>query len=167
MTSGKGRDEPTPEPSDASPSHLAALLERARRSTRMDAERFVVASGLQDRFPGIRGSLARLLSLLPAGGARIGDMAPVAGTTKQALGPLFDELEAGGFVESRRDPSDGRARILVRTDIGDEVVKASTELWEHLADGYAAEIGPQRWAAFVEVLELLGSRNLEVQRRQE
>lgn len=45
-------------------------------------------------------------------GTRATHLAERLGVSKQAIGPLIDELESWGFLERVPDPSDGRAKLV-------------------------------------------------------
>jgi len=50
---------------------------------------------------------------LPAEGARLTELSDEADMSKQAMGELVDDLEDKGYVERVRDPTDGRAKLIV------------------------------------------------------
>src|ERR1700722_17166433 len=100
---------------DGLPDHLARWLEAV--SKRLHAE--LGERGMRV-FPGRRASHRRVVQMLPPLGIRITDLALLAGMTKQALGEFVDGLEGSGFVSSRRDPADGRVRLVTRTAQGDQ-----------------------------------------------
>jgi DNA-binding MarR family transcriptional regulator len=93
-----------------------------------------------------------LLSLIPAGGARVTDLAARASMTKQALGQFVDMLEPLRYVESNQDPADRRSRIITRTPLGDEAVADVNHLYELLDDQWRDIVGPRRWATFRAVM---------------
>src|SRR4051812_49645850 len=62
------------------------------------------------RFPGLRARHYRLLSRLPADGARSSRLAVASGLSKQALAQTLVPLQEGGYVEVVPDPLDRRAR---------------------------------------------------------
>jgi len=51
-------------------------------------------------------------------GARLGELAELAGMSKQAMGKLVDQCEAWGLVRREADPRDGRARLVRFTPTG-------------------------------------------------
>jgi DNA-binding MarR family transcriptional regulator len=104
------------------------------------------------RFPGLRTRHYRLLSFLPDGGIRLTRIAEVSGLTKQALAQALAPLEAGGYVEVLADPADRRARIVRRTALGHDVVDAVLVLQQGFEERWAAQVGPERWAAARDVL---------------
>jgi len=55
---------------------------------------------------------------VPLAGARLGDLAHLAGMSKQAMGDLVDQAQAWGLVTRTPDPADARARRIVFTESG-------------------------------------------------
>ena len=71
---------------------------------------------------GLRGSIGRILSLVPPEGARQTALAGGAWITKQSLGERLREMEELGWVTTDADPADRRARVVQRTAHGDRVL---------------------------------------------
>jgi DNA-binding MarR family transcriptional regulator len=76
--------------------------------------------------------------------------------TKQSLGEFVDRLEAAGLVRSSKDPSDGRVRLISRTDRGDAVARATDELIETVESRWRREIGLAAYDAMMSALRQLG-----------
>ncbi len=55
---------------------------------------------------------------LPLTGARLTELAQMAGMTKQSMGDLVDQCAAWGLVTRQADPLDARARRIVFTPMG-------------------------------------------------
>lgn len=51
------------------------------------------------------------------------ELANVLDVGKVALGGLLDRLEASGFIERRADPADRRAKRIVMTNLGEEMLE--------------------------------------------
>jgi DNA-binding MarR family transcriptional regulator len=62
---------------------------------------------------------ARVLQRIGPGGSRLTDLADQAQVTKQTAGVLVDQLQAAGYVRRVPDPTDGRARLVVFTALGE------------------------------------------------
>src|SRR5215813_1598334 len=158
MTSRK--PQPVPPPSeDALPDHLPRWLEAVSRRLRAELGVQVENSG---RFPELRGSDRRILQMIPAGSIRITDLAAIAGMTKQALGEFIDRLELAGFVSSRKDESDGRVRLVSRTELGDAAARGAAEAIASVESRWRREIGASRYEAMMDGLRQLGSGSLAV-----
>jgi DNA-binding MarR family transcriptional regulator len=60
-------------------------------------------------------------------GSRLSDMAIRAGITPQAMADVVNDLQQRGYVERRPDPRDGRAKLIVLTDRGQQAARAGFE----------------------------------------
>lgn len=133
------------------PDHLLAGMERLqRRVNRSLGER------LGDAVPGLRGSFARTLGVLPADGARPGDLAEGTSITKQSMSERVAEMQRLGWVGVTADPDDGRARLVRRTPEGDRVRDLTERAIAGLEADLAAEVGEERYQTFIAVLAELG-----------
>jgi DNA-binding MarR family transcriptional regulator len=56
-------------------------------------------------------------------GTRVTVLAARAGMTHQSMGELVRSMERLGYLETRVDPSDGRARLVALTSRGREIVR--------------------------------------------
>ncbi|PUA79047.1 MarR family winged helix-turn-helix transcriptional regulator [Nocardioides currus] len=101
---------------------------------------------------GLRSSHIRLLSLTPVDGMRVTDLAERVGMTKQALGEFATGLEGLGLLESVRDPSDRRARILRPTARGRRAVADSEAVIREVESRWRDRVGHQRWDALRQTL---------------
>ena len=132
--------------------HIARLLALALDRLRLDLLRETEAA-----FPGLRASHLRLLEFIPADGARITDLAEVAGMTKQGLGQHVDYLQARGYTGSDRLPDDRRVRLVRRTAKGDEAVAFTRAVIARVEQSWQAELGPERYAVLRQALADLGT----------
>jgi DNA-binding MarR family transcriptional regulator len=121
---------------------------------RMNAE--LAADPTARRYPDLSGSRFRLLTLLPAGGVRSSVLAAELGVTKQALGQMVAQLEAGGYVELVEDQADRRARLVRRTSRGDEAADAALTTLAALERRWREELGPEAHDALMAALTALG-----------
>ncbi len=104
----------------------------------------------------LRGSEGRILGLIERDGTRPTSLAEGSWITKQAIGKRVRELEARGLVAVRPDPDDGRAVRVHRTIRGERVKAATESRIAELEAALAAEVGPERFRTFCEVLDELG-----------
>jgi len=136
---------------DEGPDHVLALLGYA-----MDGLRRELVPRMQHEAPAgstpLRPSQVRLLSLTPREGMRVTDLADRLGMTKQSLGELATALERDGMLESGRDPSDGRVRILRPTDTGLAAVAAAERVIAEVEAEWRARVGPDRWDQLRDIL---------------
>ncbi len=131
--------------------HIAGLLGLAL--TRLRAE---ILADSEAQFPGLRVSHFRLLELTPDNGARITDLAEIAGMTKQGLGQHVDYLQGLGYVESERLPEDRRVRLVRRTPLGDEAVVFSQAAIARVEEKWKDQLGRERYELVRSSLHELG-----------
>lgn len=124
---------------DDLPDHALALLGYVMDGFRRELSE---ASSLPG---GLRSSQVRLLSLTPAEGMRVTDLAGRVGMTKQALGEFANDLEERGLLESVRDPADRRVRILRPTARGRRAVRASEAAIAGVEAQWRERLGPRKW----------------------
>ena len=78
------------------------------------------------------GELTRLhgavIAHLDEAGTRATELARRSGRHKQIIGRIVDELEELGYVERRPEPTDRRAKLVVPTKRGREVMRLSDEI---------------------------------------
>jgi DNA-binding MarR family transcriptional regulator len=86
-----------------------------------------VASALAEDFPDYRPNYAAVFQWLGPDGDRISDLAERCGVSKQAMGETVGWLEQHGYVERVPDPSDGRATLVRRTELGWRVNRIARE----------------------------------------
>jgi DNA-binding MarR family transcriptional regulator len=142
MTAVKPSDIPPP-PADA---ELHVLLLAGRL---MQAVRATMAT---EDWDGLRQSHFRLLSLVPRQGISISDLAVPMSMTKQAVGQFVTGLEQSGHVAVRSDPADRRVRLVVRTPLGDAVVRRVNTRIRRIERGWARQVGTDRYEEFKAVL---------------
>ena len=137
------------------PDHTMSLLGQVLDGLRRDVlvrTTGPAAEALPRPARGLRSSQVRLLSLTPTEGMRVTDLAERVGMTKQALGEFADALERRGLMESVRDPSDRRVRILRLTAEGHEAVTASERVIAEVEQEWRARVGSAAWDALREGL---------------
>ena len=62
---------------------------------------------------------------LPAEGRRLTELADVAGLSKQAMSELVNDLVDRGYLARTPDPTDGRAKLIVWAQRGDQAHEAT------------------------------------------
>jgi DNA-binding MarR family transcriptional regulator len=142
MTSVKGRGGDDP--------HVAVLLGKVLLEIR--------AAFAGEDWGGLRQSHFRLLSQVPPSGISVTDLAVLLGMTKQAVGQFVTFLVESGHLEVRDSPADRRVRLVVRTRLGDDTNRAVTARIRRIERQWARRVGPERYAAFRDVLETLAPR---------
>ena len=104
---------------------------------------------------GLRQSHFRLLSYVPPEGISVTDLAVRLGMTKQGCGQFVQQLTGSGHLEVRADPDDRRVRLVVRTPLGDETLRAVQARILRIERGWARRVGRERYAGFRAVLREL------------
>jgi DNA-binding MarR family transcriptional regulator len=146
MTSGKSFEIDYPD-------HLYAWLELAQR--RLGTAVREVSENLPE-IRAMRPRQLRALQLIPRDGIRVSDLAELVGTTKQAAGQLVTAMEQNGVVTSVPAPADGRVRMIVRTERGDEVSATIDDVVGRAELLLRAEIGARSYDTMRRSLRLLG-----------
>jgi DNA-binding MarR family transcriptional regulator len=97
----------------------------------------------------------RVFQRIAPDGSRLTDLADQAQMSKQSAGVLVDQLERLGYVRRVRDPTDGRARLIVIEQRGrraaEVVMAASTEI---LAE-WTAYLGTRNVTLLHQILDQL------------
>lgn len=122
----------------------------AQASRRFDARVLVLMAG-NDRMPLALANLARRGKLtashihitrhLPLAGARLTELASLAGVSKQAMGKLVDQCAAWGLVQRQPDPRDARAWRVVFSAGGLSWLQAYQEAVQQAQAELQAAIG--------------------------
>lgn len=126
------------------------LLFRAARLVNERAVARVQASGGQ-----LRTAHTALLPHITSAGVRLTELADKLGVTKQAVGPLVDDLEREGIVERVDDPADRRAKRIRWTKRGERALLDGIGVLAALERDLAKSVGKQRMAALADTLEAL------------
>ena len=103
--------------------------------------------------PDLRPSQLRVLEWLPADGLTISELAECAEMTTQGCGQFVRQLEALGMVEVSVADHDARARVVRITAAGRDALARSAAVLVACDEAWAAQVGPERWRVFREVLE--------------
>ena len=131
--------------------HLVALLEWVWRRTKRELD-----TAGRELAPDLRPSHVRLISITPAGGMRLGDLATKAGMTAQSLGEFVDTLNRAGYTEVVPDPADRRARLVRPTQRGVQLGLAMNAKVHELEELWSQEFSNRQWQDFRQVLTTLG-----------
>jgi DNA-binding MarR family transcriptional regulator len=93
-------------------------------------------------FPEVRASYgAVLMPLFQQDDLRVGELAALAGLSKQSLTGLLRECETAGLVERRRDPDDGRAFRVRLTRRGRRFQRVAARVLSELDAEVVARLG--------------------------
>ena len=131
--------------------HIGRLLLRAHRHFTDST-----LTKLQSRGHSSLGAAAiALIPYIDLEGTRAATLSERAGISKQAIGQLLTELEAAGYIKRQADPDDGRAAIIVFSDLGWRLLRDSYNLKLEIEAEYSAILGERRMKALREALKLL------------
>jgi DNA-binding MarR family transcriptional regulator len=95
-----------------------------------------------------------VLAHIDPDGTRATELARRAGRPKQLIGRAVDELEALGYVERQPEPGDRRAKLVVPTALGRELIQLSDEIIRDIEQRPAAALGQ---AAYHDFKQMLGA----------
>jgi DNA-binding MarR family transcriptional regulator len=126
------------------------LLFRAARVVNERAIARVQASGGR-----LRTAHTQLFPHITGEGVRLTDLADELGVTKQAIGPLVDDLEREGVVERVDDPGDRRAKLIRWTRKGRRALLHGLSVLAELEQELAREVGKARLAELGNTCERL------------
>ena len=90
-------------------------------------------------------------------GIRLGDLARIAGRNKQTIAAIVDELEQLGYLYRATDPADRRAKLIMPTERGREVIQLSDDILADIESRYAEQLGQRRYAQFMRALRTIAS----------
>ena len=128
---------------------LGALLRLPLRELNVRVTADLAATGFAD----LRPAHLAVFQHLDAGGSRLTDLAARAQVTKQSMGALVDDLERWGYVERVPDPTDGRVRIVRRTERGWMVERAARTSVRAFEAEWGQRVGAERMQQFRGMLE--------------
>jgi DNA-binding MarR family transcriptional regulator len=105
--------------------------------------------------PQIRAAHGNVFQWLDDAGTRVSVLAERAQMTKQSMGELVAHLEAHGYVERVRDPSDGRAKLVRATAAGRAVYPLASAAINEVEARWAERLGEAKLAQLRRLLEEL------------
>ena len=128
-------------PGQPNPDNTAVLLRQAY----VVIDRLVPARLAEVGHSAIRVAHGAVLQNLDEGGTTVSALAERAGMTKQAMAELVQYLERHGYVRRAPDPADRRAKLVVPTDQGREVIAIASGLVPEMERRLIEELGRSRW----------------------
>ena len=100
-------------------------------------------------------SQARVFQRIAPAGSRLGELAQAAQVSKQTVGSIVDQLERAGYVKRVPDPTDARARLVLVTDLGRELVELTLPVVREIERAWQAHLGAARTRELRSSLEAL------------
>jgi len=98
------------------------------------------------------------LMILARGGTDARQLISEMGISKQAVSKLIDALVAGGFVDRKPDDTDRRRTKLMLSARGRRAADAIADAVRETEDAFTGELGTERFADLVGMLEQLARR---------
>ena len=133
------------------PANLVVLL----REAYVRLNDVVLARLAEHGHQAVRPAHAAVFQYLDDTGTTVSLLAERARMTKQAMAELVRHLEAHGYVRRVPDPTDGRAKLVLPTDRGNEVIEVAQSLAPEIEERISALLGAERTAALRTDLETL------------
>lgn len=133
------------------PANLGVLLREA-----FVALNDVVLARLADRgHGGVRAAHGVVFQYLDDTGTTVSLLAERAQITKQAMAELVRHLEIHGYVERVPHPTDQRAKLVLPTDRGRDVITIAQQVAPELENRISNLLGPDRFQALCEDLQAI------------
>ena len=116
----------------------------------------VVLARLAERgHPEVRAAHSAVFQYLDDTGTTVSLMAERAQMTKQAMAELVHHLEAHGYVSRVPDPADRRAKLVLATERGREVLAIARALVPEIEERVGAVVGAERVPSLVADLDAI------------
>lgn len=125
-------------PSDTDRRPIGQILVRLLHELRTETFREGTARGSMLRFPHVQ----VIGNLVGVDGIRLTDLANRSTLSMAACSELVNELESLGYVERKADPTDGRAKLIVPTEMGRLMLAESQKSIRRLEQRWAARCPP-------------------------
>jgi DNA-binding MarR family transcriptional regulator len=134
---------------------------RARTLTMLMREAFVALNGLvlarlaERGHPEVRAAHSAVFQYLDDTGTTVSALAERAQMTKQAMAELVHHLEAHDYVSRVPDPADRRAKLVLATERGREVLAIARALVPEIEERVGAIVGAERVPSLVADLDAI------------
>ncbi|MFO1088774.1 MAG: MarR family transcriptional regulator [Hyphomicrobiales bacterium] len=140
-------------PSTDTGPYVGALLRMAFRAVRAEMLAALHEAGFTD----FQDAHFAIFSWPVPEGMRPSEIARSRQMSRQAVNYLLAQLEELGYVERRADGGDDRRRVYL-TDRGNAAKVAVRSFLAGLEQRWSDEVGPERFAVFLEVLKTLAAK---------
>jgi DNA-binding MarR family transcriptional regulator len=134
---------------------------RTRTLTMLMREAFVALNGLvlarlaERGHPEVRAAHSAVFQYLDDTGTTVSALAERAQMTKQAMAELVHHLEAHDYVSRVPDPADRRAKLVLATERGREVLAIARALVPEIEERVGAIVGAERVPSLVADLDAI------------
>lgn len=106
-------------------------------------------------FTDVRIAHQNVFAWVPPAGIRLGELARRAQLSKQTMTELVAYLEAHGYLERMRDPTDGRAWLVRRSSRGDALDRVAQQALLDTQAEWAAVLGEHDFEVLLDLLARL------------
>ena len=121
-----------------------------------DAFESRIVDGIQQAgFSDFKASDGSALRNVDLAGTRLTEMARRAHMTKQGMGQLVRDLERRRYVRVTADPDDGRARRVILTKKGRELIAAGQRVYRELERDWVGVLGEREFRRLQRALDRL------------
>jgi len=97
------------------------------------------------------GDLVLIVNIQPEGTIN-NELARRARITKQAMSKVVKNLEAGGYILTRKNTNDNRSSVIFLTDNGKRLLISAAEAFREIQDEYVDIIGQENTDTLKEIL---------------
>lgn len=97
----------------------------------------------------------RIFARIGPSGTRLSDLATQAQVTKATAGFIVDQLQRSGLVARVPDPDDGRARLVIITDKGQNAARLAADEVAAVEEEWTAHVGARRMRQLQQTLSRL------------
>lgn len=94
----------------------------------------------------LRLGFAPYITLIGEGEKRLTDLADILGTSRQACNQAVKQVEAAGYIDSKVDPTDGRARLLALSPEGIRLRRDGIRIVAQMDKEFSRLVGEDRVA---------------------
>lgn len=133
------------------PANLAVLL----RETFVALNDLALRRLAEHGHGAVRAAHASVFQYLDDTGTTVSLLAERAQMTKQAMAELVQYLESHGYVQRVPDPKDRRAKLVLPTERGLEVIAVAQSVAPAVEQQMSALVGPDRMRALQDDLETI------------
>jgi DNA-binding MarR family transcriptional regulator len=117
---------------------IGQILVRLLHQLRTETFREGTSKGSNLRFPHVQ----VIANLVGVDAIRLTDLANRATLSMAACSELVNELESFGYIERQADPTDGRAKLIVPTELGRRMLSESQKSIRRLEQRWADHCPP-------------------------
>ena len=108
-------------------------------------------------YEGLKVSFSAVLANMSFEGSKLVDIAERTNMTKQALGQIANEIEELGYVKRVPDAKDGRAKNLVFTTSGIQLISASIRAVMEIEREFSDLIGEEKMSQLKSIINELAT----------